>query len=344
MGTTAESATTGPPPGVNRGERTGRQGPGAGTSGRLSKSGPVRRLLVAAVICLFAGDLVALAVIAPPDASGPDTPADDDRVVGPAPASGGLGDLSASGSRVVPPTTVAAAGAQPAGGQPGASQTPGQAAGTTLAATSGPPRPGGYTYRTVRVADGRRSQADENETVGASNGGRVFVDSGRGREEWMWTATAAALVASGTEGGPRCQFEPPVVWLAFPMRVGATWSGTSRCTIDVPDYGTVQVERAVSAKVVRADKVDAVGGQVPVWVVETQEKIVSTSRRTAPPPSGSPSIPGEIRSESDIDWTLEFAPSLGVAVRQVGESKSKSSFDDKTREQRTERVLLTVPS
>ncbi len=129
-------------------------------------------------------------------------------------------------------------------------------------------------------ADAAGARDRQRQDGSSTSGG--FTASGSASEERSWRSDGmyvtreAASVDDGNgdgEGGGgfngTCQWQPPLRRLAFPLRIGATWSWDSRCETKSED-GEFRRRSQGSAKVTGKRTVTVAGKEVAVLVIEVR--------------------------------------------------------------------------
>lgn len=243
----------------------------------------------------------------------------------------------------------AAASPAPSPAAAGAAGSGGGVDYNALPERTGPPRAGVYRYRskfdgqasfgtfTTRVNEEQTSEVrfapaaapagetrdrQSSEESGSSGG---FNFSGGEDEERVWRADGMFVVSSNfsgesknEEGGRNvsgeCQWQPPLQELAFPLKVGATWSWDSTCQSESDNFKMRRHSQG-NSKVTGMKTASVAGKEVRVFVIESRstEEIDTTYRDNGQT--------YESKSRIDSESTDLYATSVALKVRSDAKAK-----------------------
>ncbi len=179
----------------------------------------------------------------------------------------------------------------------------------------GPPSEGHFLYHVKTGFDGsdatERDQTFEvrNAAPTAGEEARQFVEFLGGRAEVSWRSEGVYLLA--VDGGRfRCDFEPDVLSLKFPLSAGSTWSSESSC--DLEANGQKGKGTLVENVTVAGTETVAVDGvKVQTFVIKRTRKSTVTF--------------GVQSNAEESEGTEDFSRKYGLMIRSSSKSTSTSS-------------------
>lgn len=178
----------------------------------------------------------------------------------------------------------------------------------------GPPTEGHYLYHVKTGFEGsdakERDQTFEvrNAAPTAGEEARQFVEFLGGRAEVSWRNDGLYLLA--VDGAAfRCDFEPDVLSLKFPLTAGSTWSSESSCDFEA---------NGQKGKVTRVENVTVVGTEiVAVDGVKVQTFVI---KRT-----GKSTVTFGVQSYAEeSEGTENFSRKYGLMIKSSSKSTSTS--------------------
>jgi len=187
---------------------------------------------------------------------------------------------------------------------------------TSAERTDGPPDEGNYLYHVKTGFDGgepkERDQTFEVRNAAPSGGeqARQFVEFLGGRAEVSWRTEGVYLLAvEGGSGGFafKCDFEPDVLSLKFPLTVESTWSSESSC--DFESNGQKgKVVMAAKTTVTGMETLVIEGTKVQTFVIKRTQKSTVTF--------------GVQTYTEESESTENFARKYGLIVKSSSKSTS----------------------
>lgn len=227
-------------------------------------------------------------------------------------------------------TTAAAAQAEKSTAKPPAA--------TKVAASKespgfGAPRLGSYRYRvesktnvrsstfsTVRE-DSREVKISYTRVGGGAKEVRIHrrIDGNSSYEERSYRADGSWELTTVTEKDNKkteCNWEPDKLLMQAPLREGATWAIDSRCS-SANEKFEYDVHERMTMRVTGRGQQTIAGRTIDTFVVERK----GTTEYTTRPREGEPQT-----FTSNETTTLQFAPSVGLALKQDTQMNSKNEF------------------
>lgn len=226
-----------------------------------------------------------------------------------------------------PSTTAKAAGGSGSGSAPATTSPPAPAAefrdvgAVDDAGAMSVPAAGKYPYRfTDDTGEAHEASTTVEDKGAQATGARrmIITYSGEGLDiinDVLWGPqdvrhTKTTFVFNNTP--VECDWEPDYVQMPLALARGRTWESRSTCTANFGGM-TAVINRTTTAKVTDARRVQVAGGEVLTWLIESNDRI---------------EYPGQ--GTLDTKETTWFAPKLGLAVRQLGETTTSDPEDEDT--------------
>ena len=219
-----------------------------------------------------------------------------------------------------------------AGGAPGSVGATGPA-GPAPADPGQPTSPtaGTYTYDINEDGDDEVAHVKVERTGGPPNDTRIQTvdDYQEDRRVFSWRTDGMYWLEIGgaDPSEPTCQWEPDILLMKFPVRVGSSWPFDSRCRISDPDFGDIDLHVSGTIKVSGTERVIVGGEPIDTYVVQT-DVVTEFSATFEDEP---------VSSTSEIREISNFAPRIGLDVKSVETSRETS--DGEVEESRLERKL-----
>jgi hypothetical protein len=249
------------------------------------------------------------------------------------PASSTSGDEAAPGSKSGgvegAPASEAAGGA---GSKPESNN-----ANAGAARPFGSPAPGKYRFKLTTSMSGKEPSSREvkAEVMDVSSNPtelrqKVFftTDEGGGEREEVWQAGGMMVLSESLETRGQkfqCDWEPDILELKLPLKVGQEWNTDSSCTMQGQGV-TAQRHRTAKVRVTEIGSSQVAGQTVEVYVInETMTETFGF---------------GTSSSTIETETTTQFASKLGLGVRVS--QKGKSTFGTRTFEATSDYELLNL--